>query len=69
MLHAMPLMYAGNKATLRPAGIMLTAGIILFSGSIYAMTLFPKYKQQLGALTPIGGTLLVSAWLTIAWLW
>lgn len=69
MLHAMPLMYIGNKATLLPAGYMMTAGIICFSGSIYAMTLLPEYKKKLAIITPIGGSLLIAGWLTIAWLW
>ena len=65
----MPLMYIGNKATLQPAGYMMAAGVLLFSGSIYAMTLYPQYKKQLAVFTPVGGSLLISGWLTVAWLW
>jgi len=45
------------------AGWLLTAGIVLFSGSLYAMTL--SGVRALGAVTPIGGVCLLGGWLTI----
>lgn len=45
------------------AGV-LQAGIIIFSGTLYLMALgLPKW---LGAITPIGGTLLMIGWLMLA---
>lgn len=47
----------------RPA-IIMQLGIILFSGSLYAMALgAPKW---LGAITPLGGVLFIISWLIFA---
>jgi uncharacterized membrane protein YgdD (TMEM256/DUF423 family) len=40
------------------------AGILLFSGSLYVMTL--TGARALGAVTPLGGLLLLAAWLLLA---
>jgi uncharacterized membrane protein YgdD (TMEM256/DUF423 family) len=40
------------------------AGILLFSGSLYAMTL--TGVRALGAVTPVGGLFLLTAWLLLA---
>ena len=44
---------------------LLTAGIVLFSGSLYvlAVTRIP----MLGAVTPFGGVSFIAAWLMLAW--
>ena len=39
---------------------LLTAGIVVFSGSLYAMAL--TRIKKLGAITPIGGVLLLVGW-------
>jgi uncharacterized membrane protein YgdD (TMEM256/DUF423 family) len=47
----------------------LLAGIILFSGSLYALsvsTIFTNSLSWLGAITPIGGLSLILGWLFIA---
>ncbi|MBF7054738.1 DUF423 domain-containing protein [Halomonas sp. KAO] len=41
-----------------------TAGIALFSGSLYAMAL--SGVTRLGVVTPIGGTLMIGGWLALA---
>jgi uncharacterized membrane protein YgdD (TMEM256/DUF423 family) len=43
----------------------LTAGIVLFSGSLYvlAVTRIP----MLGAITPFGGLSFIAGWLMLAW--
>lgn len=46
------------------AGILLTAGIILFSGSLYLLA-FSGIKG-LGAITPIGGISFVAGWIILA---
>lgn len=44
---------------------LLAAGIVLFSGSIYVMLV--GAPRPLGILTPIGGVLLIAAWLMLVW--
>ena len=41
------------------------AGILLFSGSLYVMTL--TGLRALGAVAPIGGLFLLAAWVLLAW--
>jgi uncharacterized membrane protein YgdD (TMEM256/DUF423 family) len=41
------------------------AGILLFSGSLYVMTL--TGVRALGAVTPLGGLCLLAAWLLLGW--
>lgn len=65
-LHALALMAialhgAGNRA----ASFLLLAGILLFSGSLYAMALIPPLRDALGAITPLGGLCFLAGW---AWL-
>ena len=43
----------------------LLAGSLVFSGTLYAMTL--GAPRWLGAVTPIGGLLLLAGWLLLAW--
>jgi len=45
------------------AGWSFAAGIVLFSGSLYAMTLTGGTK--LGAITPFGGLLLLVGWAAV----
>ncbi|MBT8491765.1 MAG: DUF423 domain-containing protein [Deltaproteobacteria bacterium] len=42
---------------------LLTAGIVLFSGSIYVLVL--TQFTWLGPVTPIGGFLLIAGWLSL----
>ena len=55
---------AGGTALL-VAGGAFTAGTLLFSGSLYALAL--TGARWLGALTPLGGVLLLAGWGAIAW--
>lgn len=43
----------------------LVAGILLFSGGIYLM--LAGAPRPLGFVTPLGGVLLIAAWLLLAW--
>jgi uncharacterized membrane protein YgdD (TMEM256/DUF423 family) len=54
---------AGVKAT--GAGWVMQAGIAVFSGSLYALALTDV--KVLGAITPIGGTLMMVGWGMLAW--
>jgi uncharacterized membrane protein YgdD (TMEM256/DUF423 family) len=65
-IHALGLFVVGWLSTVNPcgkltaAGWCLTGGIILFSGSLYAMSL--SGLRVLGVLTPIGGVLFLAGW-------
>ena len=48
------------------AAWLLVAGILLFSGSLYALAL--TGKSWLGMLTPLGGAAFIAAWLVVAWI-
>ncbi len=50
---------------LRIAGPLMLAGIVVFSGSLYLLTL--TGTRILGAITPIGGTAFLVAWGLVAW--
>jgi uncharacterized membrane protein YgdD (TMEM256/DUF423 family) len=60
-LVALALHGAGNRATY----FLFVAGILLFSGSLYAMALIPQPRDWLGAVTPLGGLCFLAGW---AWL-
>ena len=63
-LHAIALVaLALNGAGNRAAYFLLVAGILLFSGSLYAMAL--TNIRWLGAMTPLGGLCFLAGW---AWL-
>ncbi|EZQ11212.1 MULTISPECIES: DUF423 domain-containing protein [unclassified Acinetobacter] len=45
--------------------IFIQFGIILFCGSLYLMAL--GLPRGLGAITPLGGALMIIGWLLLAW--
>jgi len=47
------------------AGWLMVAGIILFSGSLYALSI--SGVRALGAVTPIGGVAFLASWAMVAW--
>src|SRR5262245_39118862 len=64
LMHAVVLLFAGWIGA-RVAGWLLVAGIVLFSGSLYALAL--TGVRWLGAVTPLGGLGLLAGWLALAW--
>ncbi|MGH8144429.1 MAG: DUF423 domain-containing protein [Steroidobacteraceae bacterium] len=52
-------------SALSAAGWLLFAGIVLFSGSLYA--LIAGAPRILGVLTPVGGVALIVSWCLVAW--
>jgi uncharacterized membrane protein YgdD (TMEM256/DUF423 family) len=50
---------------LRAAAALIVAGVVLFSGSLYALAL--GAPRALGVLTPLGGLAWIAAWLLFAW--
>jgi uncharacterized membrane protein YgdD (TMEM256/DUF423 family) len=45
---------------------LLTAGMTMFSGSIYLLVLDPQRFKFLGPVTPIGGLCLIGGWVALA---
>lgn len=71
MYHALALMLTaavigqlGQARLLVLAGWLFTAGIVLFSGSLYALAL--TGVTTLGAVTPIGGLAFLAGWACLA---
>ena len=71
MYHALSLLAVGWAQTRWPgtavtgAGWLFVAGTVVFSGSLYALSL--SGLRWLGAITPIGGIALLAGWLCLAW--
>ncbi|MCC7233467.1 MAG: DUF423 domain-containing protein [Bacteroidia bacterium] len=72
--HALALLIAGvlaekiDPGLVKYAGMFFIAGILLFSGSIYLLSLrevlgIESWKMILGPLTPLGGLCFISGWL------
>lgn len=68
--HALGLLLIGVLALhwpasglLRASGWLMLAGIIIFSGSLYCLAL--TNIRWLGAITPLGGTALIAAWVLL----
>jgi uncharacterized membrane protein YgdD (TMEM256/DUF423 family) len=60
MLH-----WPGRVPLLAPAGWCFVAGVVLFSGSLYALAL--SGVRALGAVTPVGGVAFLAGWALLAW--
>ena len=67
MYHALAIVLCGVIATkgATTAGWILQAGIVIFSGSLYALAL--TGVKGLGAITPIGGLAFLVGWAYLAW--
>lgn len=70
MFHALVLVGVAWLATVRPgplptaAGIAFTVGIVLFTGSLYALAL--SGIRVFGAITPVGGLGFLTGWALLA---
>ena len=66
MYHALAILVVALAAArldgwlIRAAGWLFTTGIVLFSGSLYALAL--SGVTWLGAVTPVGGLAFLAAW-------
>jgi uncharacterized membrane protein YgdD (TMEM256/DUF423 family) len=67
MWHALALLGVGALALPRArlTAILFGVGTLIFSGTLYAMALGAPH--WLGAITPVGGLLLIGGWLLLAW--
>jgi uncharacterized membrane protein YgdD (TMEM256/DUF423 family) len=54
------LMYFNTSKALKWSGYLFVLGILLFSGSLYVMTI--TGIKALGIITPFGGTVWIVAW-------
>jgi len=68
--HALGLLGIGlalrsfDSGLLRWAATLVLLGIVLFSGSLYALTF--GAPRMLGAVTPVGGLAMIAGWLAFA---
>ncbi len=73
MYHALFLLFAGittlvSQKAKKAILILISTGVFFFSGSIYFLacdSLFSFDFKKIGILTPIGGLLLISAWVVL----
>jgi uncharacterized membrane protein YgdD (TMEM256/DUF423 family) len=71
-IHALGLLMAGmmsaagtiSAKSASRVSALLFAGILLFSGSLYALAI--SGQRYLGAVTPFGGIAFIAAWLWLA---
>ncbi len=69
MYHALALLAVGFAAPLigapsaRRSGLAFSFGILIFSGTLYVLAL--SGLRWLGAVTPVGGVLLLFGWLNL----
>jgi len=71
LVHALGLLAVAllgarfGSALLSAAGMVMFAGIVLFSGSLYLLAV--TGTRWLGAITPLGGVAFLVAWALVAW--
>ena len=71
VVHAIALIAAAlaarqwPRARLVPVLWLFVAGTVIFSGSLYLLAL--TGIRTLGAVTPVGGVLLIAGWAGLAW--
>jgi uncharacterized membrane protein YgdD (TMEM256/DUF423 family) len=64
LIHAVAALVAARMGATGP-GWLFVAGGAVFAGSLYLMAI--GAPRWLGAVTPIGGALLIAGWLWLAW--
>jgi len=67
MYHALAIVLCGIIATrgATTSGWLFQAGIVVFSGSLYALAI--SGVKGLGAITPIGGLAFLAGWVYLAY--
>jgi len=73
MYHALFLLFVGmsplvTEKAKKPIFILVLAGVLFFSGSIYFLAcdaILPFSIKKFGFITPIGGLLLITAWVIL----
>lgn len=64
LIHGVAVLVIAGQA--RGAAWLLIVGAAIFAGTLYVMAM--GGPRVLGAVTPIGGTLMIAGWLWAAWL-
>jgi uncharacterized membrane protein YgdD (TMEM256/DUF423 family) len=70
LVHAIALVVTAQRAAQRPtraaslAGALFVAGMLLFSGSLYALAL--GAPRVVGVITPFGGLSFIAGWAALA---
>ena len=71
MYHSLAIILSGilglvlAKSDFSMVYILFLSGILIFSGSLYLLC--ASGIRWLGAITPLGGTAFLAAWLLLAW--
>ena len=72
LVHTLALFGVGLLISVMPqasiprvSGYLFMAGIVLFSGSLYTLSI--TGVRWLGAITPLGGVCFLAAWALLAW--
>lgn len=75
MVHALALLITGilsekfSSKLIRITGWFFISGIILFSGSLYLLTVFKATDSEgfnkIGIITPVGGLFFIAGWLSL----
>ncbi len=65
MYHALGMLLAVYEDTSPAAAWLFLAGTVLFSGSLYALSVTDV--RWLGAITPLGGVCFILGWCVLAW--
>ena len=64
LVHAVAVLVLARTSLPGPSWLLL-AGATIFSGTLYLMAI--GAPRWLGAITPIGGALMIFGWLLVAW--
>lgn len=65
LIHAVAAL-AALRFEARGPGWLFVAGAAIFAGTLYLMA--AGAPRWLGAITPVGGALLIAGWLWLAWI-
>ncbi|KAF2018562.1 DUF423-domain-containing protein [Aaosphaeria arxii CBS 175.79] len=67
LMHSVALTFASAIAPQNTIAMSLfTAGMTMFSGSLYLLTLDPQRFKWMGPVTPLGGVCLIGGWIALA---
>ena len=67
LYHALGMIVVSQLPSARWAGVAFLIGIVLFSGSLYAMTFLSADWKKLGAIVPLGGLSYIVGWVVVAY--
>lgn len=65
IVASLPRLGAISQSSANSVCVLLAAGVLLFSGSLYVLAV--SGLRILGAVTPFGGLSFIAAWLLLAW--